>query len=61
MSPRYDVPNAAPEPLRQVQLFLNSIDVHNSVEWLPDWLRPDRDRVRVSAPPEPDPELVDAR
>lgn len=39
MSPRYDVPNAAPEPLRQVQLFLNSIDVHNSVEWLPDWLR----------------------
>ena len=29
--------------------------------WLPDWLRPDRDRMRVSAPPEPDPELVDAR
>ena len=49
MSPRYDVPNAAPEPLRQVQLFLNSIDVHNSVEWLPEWLRThglsrDRDR-----------------
>lgn len=29
--------------------------------WLPDWLRPDRDRTRISAPPEPDPELVDAR
>ena len=39
MSPRYDVPNAAPEPLRQVQLFLNSVDVHNNVEWLPEWLR----------------------
>ncbi len=29
--------------------------------WLPDWLRTDRDRSRISAPPEPDPELVDAR
>ncbi|MFL5946713.1 MAG: CGNR zinc finger domain-containing protein [Gaiellaceae bacterium] len=38
MSPRYDVPKAAPEPLRQVQLFVNSIDVHNDVEWLPEWL-----------------------
>jgi predicted RNA-binding Zn ribbon-like protein len=38
MSPRYDVPKAAPEPLRQVQLLVNSIDVHNQVEWLPDWL-----------------------
>jgi predicted RNA-binding Zn ribbon-like protein len=38
MSPRYDVPKAAPEPLRQVQLLVNSIDVHNDVEWLPDWL-----------------------
>jgi predicted RNA-binding Zn ribbon-like protein len=38
MSPRYDVPKAAPEPLRQVQLFLNSTDLHNRVEWLPDWL-----------------------
>jgi predicted RNA-binding Zn ribbon-like protein len=36
--PRYDIPKAAPEPLRQVQLFLNSIDVHNGLEWLPDWL-----------------------
>jgi predicted RNA-binding Zn ribbon-like protein len=38
MSPRYDVPKAAPEPLRQVQLFLNSVDLHNEVDWLPDWL-----------------------
>jgi predicted RNA-binding Zn ribbon-like protein len=38
MSPRYDVPKAAPDPLRQVQLFVNSIDVHNDVEWLPQWL-----------------------
>ena len=38
MSPRYDVPKAAPEPLRQVQLFVNSVDVHNDVEWLPEWL-----------------------
>ena len=39
MSPRYDVPKAAPEPLRQVQLFLNSADVEHGVDWLPDWLR----------------------
>ena len=38
MSPRYDVPKAAPEPLRRVQLFINSIDAHNEVEWLPQWL-----------------------
>jgi predicted RNA-binding Zn ribbon-like protein len=38
MSPRYDVPKAAPEPLRQVQLFLNSIDLEHEVDWLPDWL-----------------------
>ena len=38
MSPRYDVPNAAPEPLRQVQLFVNSIDRENGVDWLPEWL-----------------------
>jgi len=38
VSPRYDVPKAAPEPLRQVQLFLNSIDHENAVDWLPDWL-----------------------
>ena len=38
VSPRYDVPKAAPEPLRQVQLFLNSVDLHSEVDWLPDWL-----------------------
>ena len=36
--PRYDVPKAAPEPLRQVQLLLNSEDQENEVDWLPDWL-----------------------
>jgi predicted RNA-binding Zn ribbon-like protein len=38
MSPRYDVPKAAPEPLRQVQLLLNTVDLENEVDWLPDWL-----------------------
>jgi predicted RNA-binding Zn ribbon-like protein len=38
MSPRYDVPKAAPQPLREVQLFLNSVDLHNHIEWLPEWL-----------------------
>src|SRR5207253_1904374 len=38
MSPRYDVPKAAPEPLRQVQQFLNSIDLEDEVDWLPGWL-----------------------
>jgi predicted RNA-binding Zn ribbon-like protein len=36
--PRYDLPKAAPEPLRRVQLLLNSRDVHGGAEWLPDWL-----------------------
>ena len=36
--PRYDIPKAAPDGLREVQLFINSVDVHNEVEWLPDWL-----------------------
>jgi predicted RNA-binding Zn ribbon-like protein len=36
--PRYDVPKAAPQPLRRVQLFLNTVDLHNEVEWLPKWL-----------------------
>ena len=38
MLPRYDVPNAAPPPLREVQLLLNSQDLENEVDWLPDWL-----------------------
>src|SRR5690242_11992162 len=36
--PNYDLPNAAPEPLRQVQLFVNSIDQEHDREWLPGWL-----------------------
>jgi len=38
VSPRYDLPNAAPEPLRQVQLLLNSTNVESGEDWLPDWL-----------------------
>ncbi|HZT14504.1 MAG TPA: CGNR zinc finger domain-containing protein [Gaiellaceae bacterium] len=37
--PRYDVPKAAPEPLRRVQLLVNSADLENERDWLPDWLR----------------------
>jgi predicted RNA-binding Zn ribbon-like protein len=36
--PRYDVPKAAPEPLRQVQLLINSCDLHSGDVWLPGWL-----------------------
>ena len=36
--PRYDIPKAAPDDLRGVQLFINSVDLHNEVEWLPEWL-----------------------
>jgi predicted RNA-binding Zn ribbon-like protein len=36
--PRYDVPKAAPEPLREVQLFVNSVDLEHELDWLPDWL-----------------------
>ena len=38
MSPRYDVPKQAPEPLVRVQQFLNSVDLENEVDWLPAWL-----------------------
>jgi predicted RNA-binding Zn ribbon-like protein len=38
MSPRYDIPKAAPGALRPVQEFLNSVDLENEVDWLPDWL-----------------------
>jgi len=37
MSPRYDVPRAAPEPLRAVQQFVNSIDREHQLDWLDDW------------------------
>ena len=32
--PRYDVPKAAPEPLRLVQRFVNTIDMEHEREWL---------------------------
>jgi predicted RNA-binding Zn ribbon-like protein len=35
-APRYDIPKAAPEPLRLVQLFVNTADLENRREWLPD-------------------------
>ncbi|MGZ4388879.1 MAG: CGNR zinc finger domain-containing protein [Gaiellaceae bacterium] len=38
MLPRYDLPNAAPAPLREVQLLLNSVDLEHERDWLPDWL-----------------------
>ena len=45
MPPRYDIPKAAPPPLRLVQQFVNTIDREHGREWLatPDelaeWLR----------------------
>ena len=36
--PRYDIPKAAPEPLRRVQLLVNSTDVENHTEWIGEWL-----------------------
>lgn len=51
--PRYDIPKAAPEPLREVQLLVNSIDMEHQRDWLPDWLRerglPASDRARATA------------
>lgn len=35
-APRYDLPKAAPEPLRLVQLFVNTVDLENRREWLAD-------------------------
>jgi predicted RNA-binding Zn ribbon-like protein len=34
LPPRYDVPKAAPEPLRVVQELVNSVDLEHDVEWL---------------------------
>jgi predicted RNA-binding Zn ribbon-like protein len=44
--PRYDIPKAAPEPLRRVQLFVNTVDLTHDREWLADWL--DKEGVRVT-------------
>jgi predicted RNA-binding Zn ribbon-like protein len=44
-APRYDVPKAAPGPLRVVQELVNSVDLEHGVEWLgtptelQQWLR----------------------
>ena len=38
MLPRYDLPNAAPQPLREVQLLLNSVDLEHERDWVTDWL-----------------------
>jgi predicted RNA-binding Zn ribbon-like protein len=48
--PRYDLPNAAPEPLRLVQRFVNTIDISHDREWLTGWL----DEEGLSSPSEPD-------
>jgi predicted RNA-binding Zn ribbon-like protein len=34
LPPRYDVPKAAPGPLRLVQELVNSVDLEHGVEWL---------------------------
>jgi predicted RNA-binding Zn ribbon-like protein len=36
--PRYDIPKAAPEPLREVQLLINTIDLHAQDDWVDSWL-----------------------
>lgn len=36
--PRYDVPNAAPEPLRFVQEFVNTTNLESRDDWLAAWL-----------------------
>src|SRR4051812_41270264 len=41
LPPRYELPKAAPQPLRIVQELVNSVDLENGVEWLgsPDELQ----------------------
>ena len=39
MAPRYDVPKAAPAPLRLVQEFVNTVDLQHDREWLAEWLK----------------------
>jgi len=44
-APRYDIPKAAPPPLRLVQAFVNTVDLEHEREWLSDpralatWMR----------------------
>jgi predicted RNA-binding Zn ribbon-like protein len=35
---RYDLPKAAPAPLRAVQLFVNTVDFERDRDWLDSWL-----------------------
>jgi predicted RNA-binding Zn ribbon-like protein len=35
--PRYDLPNAAPEPLRLVQRFVNTVNLESGEDWLGRW------------------------
>jgi predicted RNA-binding Zn ribbon-like protein len=35
-APRYDIPKAAPQPLRLVQSFVNTVDLEHEREWLGD-------------------------
>jgi predicted RNA-binding Zn ribbon-like protein len=35
-APRYDIPKAAPPPLRLVQSFVNTVDLEHEREWLRD-------------------------
>jgi predicted RNA-binding Zn ribbon-like protein len=35
--PRYDLPNAAPEPLQIVQRFVNTVNLENGEDWLGRW------------------------
>jgi predicted RNA-binding Zn ribbon-like protein len=35
-APRYDIPKAAPSPLRLVQSFVNTVDLEHEREWLAD-------------------------
>jgi predicted RNA-binding Zn ribbon-like protein len=36
--PRYDLPNAAPGPLRSVQRFVNTVNLETGEDWLAGWL-----------------------
>jgi predicted RNA-binding Zn ribbon-like protein len=36
-APRYDLPKAAPEPLRLVQQFVNTVNLERGDEWLAAW------------------------
>jgi predicted RNA-binding Zn ribbon-like protein len=40
-APRYDLPNAAPEPLRLVQLFVNTVNCESGHDWLASWFEDD--------------------